>query len=206
MTAGNGEVVWSAKYNSFGEAEVEVETIENNLRFPGQYEDTETGLYYNWNRYYDTETGRYNRTDPLSISKIQLLKQNYRTSKYLNKLYKYSQETPSVQNQYLYVINNPNIYSDHSGNIIFCATAAAGYLTYTAVYAVGDLIFMGAVWMATKYIAETRQPPPLPPYRPGPYEQCMNRCKIKRCDQPIMRKLCYLKCFALGGFDIFTGL
>lgn len=71
LTAGNGEVVWSAKYNSFGEATIEVETVENNLRFPGQYEDAETGLHYNWLRCYDTQSGRYTRVDPvLSIFNI----------------------------------------------------------------------------------------------------------------------------------------
>ncbi|MCD4744655.1 MAG: RHS domain-containing protein [Desulfobacteraceae bacterium] len=67
MTAGNGEVVWSAKYNSFGEANIEVETIENNLQFAGQYEDAETGLHYNWYRYYDTNIGRYIKNDPLQF-------------------------------------------------------------------------------------------------------------------------------------------
>jgi RHS repeat-associated protein len=61
----NGAVVWRAKYESFGEASVEVETVENNLRFPGQYYDQETGLHYNLWRYYSTEAGRYLRTDPL---------------------------------------------------------------------------------------------------------------------------------------------
>ncbi len=37
LTAVNGAVVWSAVYSSFGEAMVEIETVENNLRFPGQY-------------------------------------------------------------------------------------------------------------------------------------------------------------------------
>ncbi len=61
----SGAVVWSAIYDSFGKCQVQVETIVNNLRFPGQYYDSETGLYYNLNRYYDPTTGRYLNPDPL---------------------------------------------------------------------------------------------------------------------------------------------
>jgi len=68
MTATNGKVVWSAKYSSFGEATVNPNSsITNPLRFPGQYYDEETGLQYNYHRYYDTETGRYLRTDPIGL-------------------------------------------------------------------------------------------------------------------------------------------
>jgi RHS repeat-associated protein len=63
MTAINGAVVWSAKYESFGEATVDVETVESNLRFTGQYFDAETGLHYNWERYYNPQNGRYYSTD-----------------------------------------------------------------------------------------------------------------------------------------------
>ncbi len=65
MTAINGAVVWSARYSSFGKATIGVENIVNNIRYPGQYYDNETGLYYNWYRYYDIETGRYLSIDPL---------------------------------------------------------------------------------------------------------------------------------------------
>ncbi len=34
------------------------------LRFPGQYNDPETGLHYNHHRYYDPVTGRYLTPDP----------------------------------------------------------------------------------------------------------------------------------------------
>jgi RHS repeat-associated protein len=62
----SGQVVWSAVYDAFGLAEVDAASVvENNLRFPGQYYDAETGLHYNWHRYYDPGTGRYMTVDPL---------------------------------------------------------------------------------------------------------------------------------------------
>ncbi|MFH0725198.1 MAG: RHS repeat-associated core domain-containing protein, partial [Pseudomonadota bacterium] len=60
----NGQVVWDAVYDSFGNILINTESINSNLRMPGQYFDAETGLYYNWNRYYDPKIGRYLRTDP----------------------------------------------------------------------------------------------------------------------------------------------
>jgi RHS repeat-associated protein len=67
MISGNGTVVWSARYDSFGLATVGIETVKNNLRFPGQYFDQETGLHYNWHRFYDPETGRYVSADPIGL-------------------------------------------------------------------------------------------------------------------------------------------
>jgi RHS repeat-associated protein len=69
MTGVNGAVVWSAKYSSFGKSEIDPNsTISNNLRFPGQYEDAESGLYYNYHRYYDLSTGRYLKVDPIGLT------------------------------------------------------------------------------------------------------------------------------------------
>ncbi len=66
LTAINGAVVWAATYTSFGDATVDASsTITNNLRFPGQYYDEETGLHYNYFRYYDPGAGRYLRADPI---------------------------------------------------------------------------------------------------------------------------------------------
>ena len=87
ITHTTGTVVWSAVYDSFGKAQIETSTVTNNLRFPGQYYDTETGLHYNWNRYYDPETGRYMRIDPVGEG----------------------------LNLYLYVQNNPLKYIDPRG-------------------------------------------------------------------------------------------
>lgn len=74
-TDGAGRVVWSAEYSAFGEARIGLEDpaaeygrIQSNLRLPGQYEDLETGLYYNHYRFYDPLTGRYVQSDPIGLS------------------------------------------------------------------------------------------------------------------------------------------
>lgn len=68
ITNSTGIVVWSAEYAAFGAAAVDQSsTVVNNLRFPGQYFDEETGLHYNWHRYHDPETGRYTQVDPIGL-------------------------------------------------------------------------------------------------------------------------------------------
>jgi RHS repeat-associated protein len=63
MTDSTGAVVWSAYYKAFGATSVTVSTITNNLRFPGQYFDLETGLNYNYFRDYNAMIGRYIESD-----------------------------------------------------------------------------------------------------------------------------------------------
>lgn len=67
MTDSTGTVVWAADYKPFGEATITVSTITNNLRFPGQYYDAETGLNYNLNRDYNPVIGRYVESDPIGL-------------------------------------------------------------------------------------------------------------------------------------------
>jgi RHS repeat-associated protein len=66
LTNDSATVSWKAAYTPFGEAVTSVETVENPLRFPGQYYDQETGLHYNWNRY-GPKTGRYLTPDPIGL-------------------------------------------------------------------------------------------------------------------------------------------
>jgi len=78
LTAVNGAVVWSAKYSSFGEADVDPSSIvTNNLRFAGQYFDRETGLHYNYHRYYDPVSGRYTEKDPINFAGGDLVLYSY---------------------------------------------------------------------------------------------------------------------------------
>jgi RHS repeat-associated protein len=90
MTDSLGSVVWKAAYKAFGEAQVDSSSaITNNFRFPGQYFDEETGLHYNYHRYYDPGTGRYLTPDPIGLR--------------------------GGVNRYGYVLENPLKYIDQKG-------------------------------------------------------------------------------------------
>ena len=73
MTNAQGVVVWRGRYEPFGWSTVNEDPdgygllVKNNLRLAGQYYDSETGLHYNWNRYYDPKTGRYISSDPIGL-------------------------------------------------------------------------------------------------------------------------------------------
>ncbi|MEV7318832.1 DUF6531 domain-containing protein [Streptomyces sp. NPDC093970] len=65
----HGSVAWRARRTAWGATfssrDCEAYTP---LRFPGQYQDFESGLHYNYHRYYDPETARYASLDPLGLA------------------------------------------------------------------------------------------------------------------------------------------
>ena len=61
------QVVWDADRLPFGELDIITGQVEMPLRFPGQYHDEESGLYYNYFRDYDPATGRYIQSDPIGL-------------------------------------------------------------------------------------------------------------------------------------------
>ncbi|MBI5894734.1 MAG: RHS domain-containing protein, partial [Desulfobacterales bacterium] len=93
MTDSTAALAWSADYLPFGQADVTVAAVENNLRFAGQYYDNETGLHYNYWRYYDPGLGRYLRADPIGLD--------------------------GGVNLYAYVQNNPIKFTDPKGLAIW---------------------------------------------------------------------------------------
>ncbi|MFY9459426.1 RHS repeat-associated core domain-containing protein [uncultured Aquabacterium sp.] len=72
-TDSTGKVVWTWTSDAFGSTapneDPDGDGIKTtiNLRFPGQYFDAESGLHYNWHRYYDPQTGRYTQPDPIGV-------------------------------------------------------------------------------------------------------------------------------------------
>ena len=63
-----GEKIWDAELSIYGSVRTsEKKKQDCPFRFPGQYEDEETGLYYNRFRYYDPEGGIYISQDPIRL-------------------------------------------------------------------------------------------------------------------------------------------
>ena len=63
-----GTVVWQADYDSYGNLlHLKGDRDFVPFRQLGQYEDGETGLYYNRFRYYDPNTGGYISQDPIGL-------------------------------------------------------------------------------------------------------------------------------------------
>ena len=105
LTDGAGQVVWSASYRAFGEASIGVEYVTQNLRFPGQYYDEESGLHYNYFRYYDPSLGRYIQSDPIGLQ--------------------------GGLNTYTYVLNNPLKFIDPTGLSTAVVNRGNGTITVT---------------------------------------------------------------------------
>jgi len=90
-----GNIIWNAKYLPFNihtvneDVDNDSNSFELNIRFPGQYFDAESGLWYNINRYYDPEIGRYTQSDPIGLA--------------------------GGMNTYAYVAGNPIMFADPLG-------------------------------------------------------------------------------------------
>lgn len=92
LTSESQGIAWKASYTPFGEAVTSIATVENPFRFPGQYYDQETGLHYNYHRYYNPPIGRYLTPDPIGLK--------------------------GGINLFAYSQNNPILYFDPTGELI----------------------------------------------------------------------------------------
>ena len=70
MTDGEGKIVWSGDYSGWGKLTQEGRLkmdIHQPFRLQNQHYDEETGLHYNFFRYYDPEIGRFTQQDSIKL-------------------------------------------------------------------------------------------------------------------------------------------
>ena len=71
MTDDEGNLVWFGNYTGWGRLKEENKVTDSAyqpFRLQNQYADRETGLHYNFFRYYEPDTGRFVNQDPIGLS------------------------------------------------------------------------------------------------------------------------------------------
>ncbi|WP_244149134.1 RHS repeat domain-containing protein, partial [Rodentibacter mrazii] len=72
MTDSQGKVIWRGRYDAWGGLHYDRHLAQQNqghqpFRLQNQYFDEETGLHYNFLRYYEPMTGRFTTQDPIGL-------------------------------------------------------------------------------------------------------------------------------------------
>lgn len=102
LITNTGRKVWEASADAFGKTIITNDDFRNPLRFPGQYEDNESTLYYNWFRFYDYQIGRYITSDPIGLN--------------------------GGVNEFLYAYANSTVFFDYLGLLMCDYYAAEDYV------------------------------------------------------------------------------
>lgn len=117
----NGNTKNTYEYDPWGSITTQTETIDNSIKYAGEYFDDETGLIYLRNRYYDPSVGRFISEDPIRDG----------------------------ANWYVYANNNPVNYVDPTGldAIVITDDEAAGNFGHTsAIYQDADGNWFYTYW------------------------------------------------------------
>ena len=70
MTDKDGNLLWFGNYTGWGRLKEETKVTDSAyqpFRLQNQYADHETGLHYNFFRYYEPDTGRFVNQDPIGL-------------------------------------------------------------------------------------------------------------------------------------------
>ncbi|WP_283744751.1 RHS repeat-associated core domain-containing protein [Sideroxydans sp. CL21] len=109
----SGVVVWTWVSDAFGAIQPNQNpsgagVVTVNLRFPGQYYDQETGLFYNGQRYYDPGMGQYTQPDLIGLAGGSF-------------------------STYTYAGGNPLRWSDPNGECPWCLPALGAAATFNGL-------------------------------------------------------------------------
>ncbi|MBI5055220.1 MAG: RHS domain-containing protein [Nitrospirae bacterium] len=115
MTDSSGSTVWQGEFKPFGEPLSISGSVTNNLRFPGQYYDSETGLHQNWHRDYMPEVGRYVESDPILQPMISKPIKSSCSKSTVTWRVPMLLRNPQDLLPYLYTKGNPVIFTDLTG-------------------------------------------------------------------------------------------
>jgi len=143
-----GTVVWKWESDAFGSTPANEDpdgdgiSTTINLRFPGQYYDRESGLHYNWHRYYDPRGGRYISADPIGLA--------------------------GGLNLYSYVGGNPMSYTDPTGQFAILIPALPALPAIgEALMTVGTYLVGGAAMAAILNTSGDSRSDPSKAEKPG---------------------------------------
>ena len=131
-------IVWRWDSNAFGKGGIDKDPDGDGskhnirLRFPGQYADPESGLYYNWNRYYDDQLGRYITSDPIGLD--------------------------GGVNTFGYVMQNPGRYVDPTGELICGGVCTVGGAIAVGVRAAPAVVRMSRPVLTLLNLTDTDTP------------------------------------------------
>src|SRR5262249_30326816 len=64
----SGRLRCSSALDAYGNVLSETGDVANPFRLRGQYQDAESGFYYNFHRYYDPAVGDYTAPDPIGVA------------------------------------------------------------------------------------------------------------------------------------------